>query len=404
MIKPDSQLTSTSASAIIEQSGVQLLLDRIRPHWKAKNLIQRVNNLISIDPSSACQRIFNAAVHDLKEKIVLAGLDIAKEAAAANKLPEVSKAEHIDKLDTKKTIDLSFYMGLLTRPQWRRLSRVYEIRRDLEHEDNEYEATVEDCVYVFKTCVEVVLEKDPVQLLKLTDVKSIIEQPDPAALSQTTLDDYTSAPTARQVEIYRFLISTSLDSKHPDIVRQNAFNALGVLHAHSNQQVILTCSVEYIKRIGRAAPKTAEARVAFQAGILPYLKRSQLIEMYSNIAKILETLDFSFRQSKSHGKLFRLIREVGGIRFCPDEAIIPILRWLVLCYIGEPGGYGRGKSRTVFFSNTGAPLAMEMMKNSGKNLKDYLNQIKNEDADVRRLMQDEFVAKRLEELLEICDT
>jgi hypothetical protein len=112
--------------------------------------------------------------------------------------------------------------------------------------------------------------------------------------------------------------------------------------------------------------------------------------MYSNIAKILETIDFSFRQNKSHGKLFRLIREVGGIRFCPDEAIIPILRWLVLCYIGEPGGYGRGKSRTVFFSNTGAPLAMEMMKNSGKNLKDYLNQIKNEDADVRRLMQDEF--------------
>jgi hypothetical protein len=40
-------------------------------------------------------------------------------------------------------------MGLLPRPEWRRVTRCYEIRRDLEHEDDEYEATVEDCIYIF---------------------------------------------------------------------------------------------------------------------------------------------------------------------------------------------------------------------------------------------------------------
>lgn len=272
MSNPDYQLTTSSAIVLAEQSGVQQLLDKVRPHWKAKQLIQRVERLITVDPSSACQRIFNAAIHDLKEKIVLAGLDIAKEAAEANRYPEVSKAEHVDNLDVKRTINLAFYMGLLTRPEWRRLSRVYDIRRDLEHEDDEYEATLEDCVYVFKTCVEVVLAKDPVQLLKLTDVKGLIEQPDAAILGHTTLDDYAAAPTARQIEIYRFLISYSLDDAQPDIVRQNAFNALGVLHAHCNQEAILTCASEFVARIGRRGPRVGEARVAYQAGILPYLK------------------------------------------------------------------------------------------------------------------------------------
>lgn len=401
MSNPDSELATSSVIVLAEQSGVQQLLDRVRPHWKAKQLIQRVERLITVDPSSACQRIFNAAIHDLKEKIVLAGLDIAKEAAEANKYPEVSKAEHVDNLDVKRTINLAFYMGLLTRPEWRRLSRVYDIRRDLEHEDDEYEATLEDCVYVFKTCVEVVLAKDPVQLLKLTDVKGLIEQPDAAILGHTTLDDYAAAPTARQIEIYRFLISYSLDDAQPDIVRQNAFNALGVLHAHCNQEVILTCASEFVARIGRRGPRVGEARVAYQAGILPYLKKSQLIEMYSSIGKMLEKHSHTFRDNASHGTLLRRVGEVGGIRYCPSETLEPILRWLVLCYIGEPGGYGRGRGRHVFFSNSGAPLSLELIKNSGMNISEHLNRLRDHDPDIRRLLGDEYVARRFEGILDI---
>ena len=46
-------------------SDVQGLLLKIRPEWQAKKLVQRVTNLLPVDPSSACQRIFNAAIHDL---------------------------------------------------------------------------------------------------------------------------------------------------------------------------------------------------------------------------------------------------------------------------------------------------------------------------------------------------
>ena len=135
---------------IIEKSGVEDLLAQIRPQWQAKDLIQRVVRLLPIDPSSACQRLFNASIHDLREKIVIAGIDIAAEAARQNKLPPVTKPEDIEEYSIARTIDLAYRMGLLKHAEWRRMLRVYDIRRDLEHEDDEYEAGIEDCVYIFK--------------------------------------------------------------------------------------------------------------------------------------------------------------------------------------------------------------------------------------------------------------
>ncbi|MGN5181156.1 hypothetical protein ACTG1Y_01955 [Aeromonas veronii] len=224
---------------IVEASGVPNLLQEIRPEWKAKNLIQRVTNLLKADPSSACQRIFNAAIHDLKEKIIIAGLDIAEEAAKQHRLPPVSKHEDIENYSVSRTIDLAYRMGLLSRPEYRRITRAYDIRKDLEHEDDVYEAGVEDCVYMFKTCIDVVLSKDPVHLLKLTDIKDVVESPDPSFVGDEIIEDYKHAPVPRQSEIYKFLISKALDKKQPDIVRQNCYNALHSLRDHTAKEVLL---------------------------------------------------------------------------------------------------------------------------------------------------------------------
>ena len=153
------------SSELIEASGVGSLMARIRPHWKAKQLVQRVERLLTTDPSSACQRLFNASIHDLREKVVVAGLDLAAEAAKQHKLPPVTKAEDIEEYSVLRIIDLSYRMGLLSRPEYKRLLRAYDIRKDLEHEDDEYEAGIEDCVYIFATCIDVVLSKDPLHLI-----------------------------------------------------------------------------------------------------------------------------------------------------------------------------------------------------------------------------------------------
>ena len=92
----DNQLIPAINKEIIEASGAPELLSKIRPQWQAKDLIRRVTRLLTVDPSSACQRIFNAAIHDLKEKIVIAGLDIAGEAARQHKLPTIARPEDFE--------------------------------------------------------------------------------------------------------------------------------------------------------------------------------------------------------------------------------------------------------------------------------------------------------------------
>jgi hypothetical protein len=153
-------------------------LATIRPEWQAKRLVQRVIALIPVDPSSACQRLLNATIKDIQQKIVIAGVDLAIEAAKLSKLPPITKSDDIlENYSTTNTLALAYRMGLVTRPEWRRLQRAYEIRCDLEHEDAEYEAQPEDCIYVFSTCIAIVLSRDPIELIRVRDVREWIVSP-----------------------------------------------------------------------------------------------------------------------------------------------------------------------------------------------------------------------------------
>lgn len=306
---------------IIEASGVHSTLTQVRPEWKARNLIRRVQRILPVDPSSACQRLFNASIHDLKEKILVAGLDIAQEAAKQYKLPAISRAEDVEDYSVLRTIDLSYRMGLLTRPDWRRLLRAYDIRKDLEHEDDEYEAGVEDCVYIFKTCIEIVLSKDPVQLIKLTEVKEIVEQPSPVTLTDIVLEEFEHAPEPRQTEIYRFLISYSLDDKQPDIVRQNCYNALVSMKDIAHKNVLISTARDMVERIGRKVPQRTEIRVALAAGTLPYLKKSQLRNFFHEYLALMNRTSFHWKSHSAHGELLRNLEEIGGLSHCPDELL-----------------------------------------------------------------------------------
>ncbi len=394
------QIVPVANRALIEASGASSLLDRIRPEWQAKEFILRVARLLPVDPSSACQRLFNAAIHDLKQKIVVAGLDIASEAARLHKLPAVARPEDIDVYNVTHTISLAYRMGLLSHPEWRQLLRVYDIRRDLEHEDDQYEASVQDCFYIFSTCIEVVLSRDAVHLLKLTDVKEIVEQPQPATLNAAVLEDYRLAPSPRQLEIYRFLIATALNEKHPDIVRQNSYNTLGAISSHTIRQVIIDSSNEFMGRLDRRVPTLIEARVAYAAGILPYLKKVVLTDFFRVFYEVMNASGFSFKNHEKHGELLRNLLEVGGLNLCPDEVLPSYLEWLVLCYIGEPS-YGQWSGfRHVFFSNTGAPLALELFAKCERDLAPMVNRLADASKRVKQACENEHVARRFQEILD----
>ncbi|MBU4198367.1 MAG: hypothetical protein KKG09_09100 [Verrucomicrobia bacterium] len=386
---------------IIRRSEVPSLMDQIRPSWKTKNLITRVQRLLEVDPSSACQRILNAAIHDLREKIIVAGLDIAKEAAIQAKLPPVATAEDLEHYPTAKLVDLAYKIGFLSRPEWRRLSRCYEIRRDLEHEDDEYEAGIEDCVYVFRTCIDVVLSRDPVQLLRVTDVKDIVEGATPAVPTETLLEEFRSAPAPRQEEILKFLMSVSLNKGQSEIVQQNAFTFLTRLSSLTQNAVRLSLAKHLQEKIGRTTLDRRQACVASAMGLLSYLKRSQVIDFFDSIYNAMHAIGTSWGAYEKHGDVIRSFTEVSGFIFCPDDPKEKILKYLVLTYLGSRGGRTTyGNVREVFYSNSAAPLIEDIITTDRKLIADALRTLRD-DRDVKGKCEYSYIARRFENLIDL---
>lgn len=399
----DSNSISDPNNQLIKTSGVGDFLEMIRPEWKAKRLIERTKRLLPVDPSSACQRIFNASIHDLRDKVILAGLDIASTAAEIYKLPKITSEDDIrERYDTYKLITLAYRMGLLSRAEYRRVCRVYDIRKDLEHEDDQYEAGIGDLVYTFQTCIEVILANDPIQIIKLKDIKDIIEEPNPVKIEEAVIEDYRQAPEPRQTEIYEFLISTSLDDKHPDIVRQNSYNALGTLRQFTCRDTILKVSQSMNERIKRRTPLIKELRVANISGILPYLRNANVKDFFKSYTQRLDEIGYHWANHSKHGEVLRDLKEVGGLTYCPKEIKQPIVDWLVQCYVGEPGGYGYyGRSRKVFYSNSGAPLSYELLSEDETLTIDMVQKVYKNNKHFQRLCEDKFIKSRYQEILDL---
>ncbi len=386
----------------LEIKGMSSILEDIRPGWQTKNLINRVHRLLSVDPSSACQRLLNAAIHDLRDKLIIAGTDIAAEVAKQNKLPPIGSEEDIENYPTAKLIDLSYRIGLLSRSAWRRLSRCYEIRRDLEHEDDEYEAGIEDCVYIFKTCIEEVLSKDPIRLIKVSDIKTIIEEATAASPDEECLEDYESAPPLRQENVLKFLISKALDASESEIIQSNAYRFITYLRPITQSAAVTKVARSMLENVKRPMDKRT-ARIAVAAGVFPYLRRSVRIDFFRRVHEEMERVGHRWTSHENHGKLLRSFIEVEGLKYCADEILDSILEWLVRAYIGEPGGVtSYGHVRNVYFSDTAAPLIKEIIKSGGANIGDNLEQLR-ENRSIKICLANKHVQRRFEELLDFTE-
>ncbi len=388
---------------LIRASNVPAQLARIRPQWQAKALIDRVRRLLDVDPSSACQRLLNAAIHDLREKILISGIDIATDAAKQYKLPPVTNPEDFENYPTAKLIDLAYRMGLLSRAEWRRVCRCYEIRRDLEHEDDEYEAGVEDCVYIFTTCVEVILSRDPIQLVRVTDFKELIEQAGAVVPDHVFLEDFQNAPQPRQEEILKFLVSQAIDKNISDVVQQNAYTCITYLRPIT-QTAVLARIGDYLQNKAGRTIDTRMARVAQAAGVFPYLRQSARLSFFEDVFSNMEKVGTHWTAFDKHGDLLRSFKDFGSLENCPQGIRQAILKWLVLTYVGEPGGRtGYGNVRHVFYSNSAAPLIKEIISKAAPVIRDDLKALRD-DKRVKRALCTDHISRRFEALIDVVET
>lgn len=388
--------------ALMRAENVPQMLAAVRPQWQAKRLIERVRALLEVDPSSACQRLLNAAIADLKEKVIIAGLDIATEAAAQHKLPPITKDEDVERYSTARLIDLCYRMGLITRPEWRRLHRCYEIRRDLEHEDDEYEAGPEDCIYIFKTCVEVVLSRDPIQVVRISDFRNIIEQPNAVVPNEALLEDFRNAPQPRQEEIGKFLLATALDKDQPDLVQQNAYVSIGLVFPLLGSPARIALGSHLQQKLGREI-NDRQVRVANAAGLLPYVRQKARSTFFEAVYENMRKVGYRWTGYDRHGELLREFVDYGGLDACPEDQRTKILQWLVLTYIGEPGGVtSYGNVRSVYYSNSAATPIKEIISSATSDVKSLLHEF--EDAKwLKAAISNDHVARRFETLKDLAD-
>jgi hypothetical protein len=397
------ELVPAPSIELIRASNVPVLLARIRPQWQAKALIDRVRRLLDVDPSSACQRLLNAAIHDLREKVLISGIDIATEAAKQYKLPSITNHDDVENYPTAKLIDLAYRMGLLSRAEWRRICRCYEIRRDLEHEDDEYEADVQDCVYIFTTCIEVILSRDPIQLVKVTDFKDLIEQASAVVPDRVFLEDFRNAPQPRQEEILKFLISHALNKDIPDVVQQNAYTCITYLRPITQPAVAARIG-DHLQNIAGRKIDARMARVAQAAGVFLYLRQAARLAFFEELFSNLERVGTRWTAYNDHGDLLSSLIEIGGLANCPDGIRRKILKWLVLTYIGEPGGITQyGNVRHVFYSNSAAPLITEIISRAAPVIRDELKALRD-DRHVEQALCTDHISRRFEALVDLVET
>lgn len=398
----EQSLAPSPRGQIVAPSGVDQLLAKIRPHWQAKSLIDRVRRLLPHDPSSACQRLLSAAVQDLREKILIAGLDIGRQAAVEHHMPQINRKEDIlDNYSTLNVLDLAYRIGLLTRPEWKRMRRAYEIRRDLEHEDDEYEADIGDCVYIFGSCIEIVLSRDPIELLRVNEVKEVIQAPSAAVPSENLLRDFERAPEPRQQEIADFLVSTALSPDQPDLTRQNAVGVLRSVQPLMRNPIKIEIARRLNEKVKRDPFDLAQMKVAAAGGFLPYLKQTNVLAFFKGFYQRLHQVGYGWKAFPHHGDILDDLEDLGGLVVCPAKPRRHIVLWMTLCYLGEEGGYGwLGRNRSVFYSDTAAPRIERLLHAAGKSIREDIEAARDDEC-VKAGMRYQPIARRYERLLDL---
>jgi len=229
----------------------------------------------------------------------------------------------------------------------------------------------------------------------------MIEEPAPVLPSESLIADYAGAPQPRQEEILKFLVSMALDPQQSDILQQNAYHCLLRLEPKTQNPVKLRLAAHIQTKIGRRGLDLRTAKVSRAAGALPYLRQADVADFFEAQLREMTSIGTQWRAYKQHGDLLRSFREAVGLKPCPTTQRVKILKYLVLTYLGEPGGRtAYGNVRHVFYSNTAAPIIEELVRESATAVREDLLALR-EDRDVARIGGNPHIARRFEDLLDI---
>jgi hypothetical protein len=231
--------------------------------------------------------------------------------------------------------------------------------------------------------------------------QKLVQTPEAPSVTVHILEDYDRAPQIRQKEIVERLISLSLDSKKPDIVRQNAIGLLENFRPVTKDPVLIELGALLQERYRDKPFDLVGMKVSYAAGVLPYLRQRKVEEFFEATAERFYNTGYQWRHFDDHGKLLDDLEDIGGLVRCPPKPRAKLVLWMVLCYLGEPGGYGTwGRNRNVFTSDAATPRILRMFREAGPKIaSDFAAATK--DRRVKAAIGYQPIARRLESMEDI---
>ena len=188
-----------------------------------------------------------------------------------------------------------------------------------------------------------------------------------------------------------------------DVVQQNAYTCISYVRPRTPDAVLARIGNHLQEIAGRTIDERM-VRVARAAGVFAYLRRSARIDFFQGVLENMAEVGAHWTAHGHHGELLRSFQEYGALVDCPDEVRVPILKWLVLTYLGTRGGRtSYGNVRHVFYSNSAAPLIREIVEQSASAIRDELIALKD-DRDIKKALATEHISRRFESLIDLVET
>lgn len=195
--------------------------------------------------------------------------------------------------------------------------------------------------------------------------------------------------------------SAARDDKKPDIVRQNSIEALRSLRHRTKRTAMAEVGAFIQEKLRGQCLNLVDMKIAAAGGFSAYLKKARVREFLEEFLVEMEKIGYGWTSHERHSKILEDFEDFGGFGVFPEDLRQRLVLWMVLCYIGEPGGYRMGRSRPVFYSNVAAPLIERFFANGSLIYNDIEQSAKYKL--VKAAITDVHIARRWERLRDLAD-
>ncbi len=375
-------------------------LSEIREPWQTSRLVERVRQLISVDHSCACQKLFNTAIWDIKDKLGQWGEDFVYKIAYKNSKISRGTVNPISGLSTTELLNLSYRSKLLSFEQWQLITECYQIRCKLEHEDRYFEVSSLETEKFFDVCINEVLSVDSMEIKEYDNFETITELTELAVPSQLLLSSFGSMSLENQVDATTFLIDVATNSS--ELMRATQNSVISLIHLreslsdHAKQEVALKYSDPNIHHIDSRLVESLKC-----ADALRFIETSSKSKFYESVYLSMIEVGEDWNKGQQQLEILQSFTELGSLDECPEQHRTNIFNWMALTYIGQDSGDSAYISeRNVYFSKEASPVIQRLIIEANYISNAMIDTLLTDSA-IAVLAENSFIAKRFERFLQL---